>query len=224
MAALIWANDQGRKVDILSIMPRMVNLAEVRPRLKRLGRSQAQLARHLKLDPSSLTKMLNGERKLLADEAAMIEDFFAAAEVEPLDVIPSTDTPERNRSLTTKVPIYGYAAAGGEERVAFNEGRIIDWIDSPPIGDRSAQLVGVRIIGSSMEPRLFAGELVIAQINLPPARDRDCLVEFHDGSALIKTYSGERDGHVFLHQWHPEKEISVPGSSVKAIHAVIWRR
>ena len=42
----------------------------------------------------------------------------------------------------------------------------------------------MRVIGSSMEPRLFQGELVIAQLHLAPVRDRDCLVELNDGSAL----------------------------------------
>lgn len=65
---------------------------------------------------------------------------------------------------------------------------------------------------------------MIAQLNLPPGRDQDCLVEFNDGSAVVKTYVAQRDGAVFCRQWNPDSEVRYIGSAVKAVHAIVWRR
>lgn len=75
-----------------------------------------------------------------------------------------------------------------------------------------------------MQPRLFAGEIVFAQLGLPPAERADCVVEFYDGTAMVKTYLRERDGTLFLRHWDPAEEVRVPGVQVKARHAVVWRR
>ena len=53
-----------------------MKLDEIPARLRQKGRSQSDLARHLQLDPSSLTKTIKGERRLKADELLKIEAFF----------------------------------------------------------------------------------------------------------------------------------------------------
>ena len=75
-----------------------------------------------------------------------------------------------------------------------------------------------------MEPRFFAGESVFVHAGLPPARGQDCLIEFRDGSAVIKSYRGQRDGFVFAWQYNPSadesNELRYQGTDVKALHAV----
>lgn len=48
----------------------------IRPLFRRRGKSQAALARHLKLHPSQVTKLLQGRRTLAVNEKAKIIDFF----------------------------------------------------------------------------------------------------------------------------------------------------
>ena len=196
----------------------MVDVSNLPERLRRAGRTQAELARHLKLDPSSLTKTIKGERRLQAEEMLGIEEFFAGLAAGGLR--------EEGRPFRrgARIPLYGHAAAGGRDRVAVNEGRISDWIDPPPFWSGAGELIGVRVIGESMEPRLFQGELVIAQLHLPPMRDQDCLVELHDGSALVKTYETRRGGVIICRQWNPKAEVRTPEAEVAAVHAIIWRR
>jgi len=97
-------------------------------------------------------------------------------------------------------------------------------IDAPPGWSGSGDLLAVRIPGPQMEPRLFAGEVVIAQRDLPPTKGADCLVEFHDGSVLVKTYVGERNGALICSQYNPAQEVSFDRAAVRAVHAVTWRQ
>ena len=218
MAGLIWANHQARKTDISSIISRMALPADIPERLKLAGRSQADLARHLGLDPSSLTKTIRGTRQLKADELIEMETFFSGMAEEGARFVSARRAPR------AKVPVYGYAAAGGEERIAVNEGRVIDWIDPPPFWSGAGELLAVKVIGVSMEPRLFQGEMVIAQRNLSPTREQDCLVELCDGSGLIKTYVGQRDPSIVCRQYNPAKELQIAKAEVRSLHAIIWRR
>lgn len=200
-----------------------MDISNLPQRLRDAGRNQAELARYLNMDPSSLTKTIKGNRVLKADELRKIEAFFAGEAVDDrADNVEHIAT--RRRSGPRRIPVYGYAAAGGEDRIAFNGGQVIDWIDPPPLWSGTGELLAARVLGDSMEPRLFSGEMVIAQHGLPPRRDQDCIIEMQDGSALVKTYKGQREAKVFAHQWNPGKEIVIEGASVRALHAVIWRR
>ena len=52
-------------------------------RLKAKGASQADLARHLKVDKAAICRVLRGERRLRIEEIAPIAEFFG---VEPIEV------------------------------------------------------------------------------------------------------------------------------------------
>lgn len=52
-------------------------------KLKEMGSSSVELARFLKLDPSSVSRMLKGERKMSADEQDRVSAFLGI----PLDVV-----------------------------------------------------------------------------------------------------------------------------------------
>lgn len=198
------------------------SIADLPERLRAAGRTQSDLARYLGLDPSSLTKTIKGDRQLKAAELAKINAFFGEeAEVSFHSV---EDFGQRRRSPARRIPVFGYPAPDNRERVVFSVARAIDYIEPPPLWNGVGDLVAVRVSGETMQPRLFAGELVFAQLGLPPSERADCVIEFHDGTAAVKTYLRERDGVVFLRQWDSDDEIREPGASVKALHAVVWRR
>lgn len=195
----------------------VVDPKDIPDRLSRAGRNQSELARFLSLDPSSLTKTIKGSRQLKASELLKIEEFFGSDGYEaPISTA--------SRRPQKRIPIYGYAAGGGEEYIAFNAGQIIDFMEPPPLWNGAGDLVGLRILGESMVPRLFAGELVIAQLNLPPLRGQDCIIEMTDGSALVKTYRSATQRTIETEQWNPPKPVNVDRARIKGVHAVIWRR
>ena len=198
----------------------VVDPKDIPDRLRRAGRNQSELARFLALDPSSLTKTIKGTRALKVDELNKIEQFFEGDGYEVPVISTATRRPQR------RIPIYGYAAGGGggEERIAFNSGGIIDFIEPPPLWNGAGDLMGIRILGDSMVPRLFEGEMVIAQVNLPPLRGQDAVIEMTDGSALVKTYRGSTARVIEAEQWNPQKPLTVDKERVRAVHAVVWRR
>ncbi|WP_312139396.1 S24 family peptidase [Brevundimonas sp.] len=183
--------------------------AEIKERLKRSGSTQAALARAIGKSKDSVSRLLTGQRSMDADEAEAIRDFFAIGREEGPQFI--------------QIPVYGYAAAGGEDRVAFADEYILDRIEVP-MGLVRGDAVAIRVAGESMEPRLYSGETVIVGLGVPPRRNGDCVVELRDGSALVKQYVATRDNVVYLHQLNPDKEIRVDATKVKAIHSVIYRR
>ncbi|MGF9563889.1 helix-turn-helix transcriptional regulator [Neorhizobium sp. JUb45] len=52
-------------------------------RLKEIGSSSSELAKHLKLDPSSVSRMLKGERKMSAEEQDGVAEYL---KVSPLEI------------------------------------------------------------------------------------------------------------------------------------------
>lgn len=119
-----------------------------------------------------------------------------------------------------RVPEYGYAAASLGDRFALNEGQILDWVDLPMGMQLRGDFFVVRTMGSSMEPRIWAGERKLVQRNVPPGRDQDAVIEFNDGSGVLKTFRKQQSGKIFAFQYNPEQEIQYEGASVRAMHAV----
>lgn len=197
-----------------------MELTDIPLRLRAMRRSQADLARVLQLDPSSLVKTIKGKRRVQAAEIAAIETFFG----ERLDLVAAHQAPTapRRRVIPNKIPLYGFAAAGGGDRIAYADDRVLDWIEPPPFWNGTGDLIYVRLVGESMEPRYFSGEIVPVRLNLPPGKGQDCLIEFSDGSAVIKTYEGQRDGKVYAKQYNEPKIVPFEGAHVRALHTV-WK-
>ena len=181
--------------------------------------SRNRLAKRLDMDPSYLQRKLNKGGPLTVPQSRAIETFLSDGGED----ISAPDRPPRDDAPYRRVPVYGYAAASGGDRIAFNTGEVLDWMELPmglaPRGD----VFVVRALGSSMEPRIFDGESLVIQRAVPPTRDRDALIEFNDGSGVVKTYKGQRDGQVFAHQYNDDRELRYDASTVKALHTVFCR-
>ncbi|WP_304271187.1 S24 family peptidase [Brevundimonas naejangsanensis] len=212
MSRVIRDNYQYERVAFFATPSRM-KVEDVHRRLRSTGRRQADLARHLGVSKDSMSRLMKGPaekggRRMTADEAQRIEAFFSD---------------ESSGPTFEMIDVYGYAQAGGEDLIGMASDQVIDRIEVPA-GLVRGPTIGVRVAGDSMEPRLFSGETVIIGLHVPPQRDRDCVVEFHDGTGIVKQYKGQRDGVVFLHQYNPDKEVRIDASKVKAIHSVAYRR
>ncbi|WP_303713619.1 S24 family peptidase [Brevundimonas naejangsanensis] len=154
-------------------------------------------------------RLVRSERELTPSEVAQIEAFFG-------DAVPAEPAIER-------IPVFGYVAGSDGDRIALGSDHVLDYLEVPA-GLTRGSPIALRVVGDSMEPRLFSGETVIVGVGVSPARYGDCVVEYRDGSGMVKQYRGQRDGKVYLYQYNPEREFPVDASSVKAVHAVLFRR
>ena len=184
-------------------------------RVDEMGRgARSALAKAMGMDRSQLARTLRKPGAFPdTRQAQIIDRFLSGQAAEPVERLDSAEGAMR-------VPEYGYAAGSDGDRFAINEGRILDSIELPMGMRLRGEYFVVRAFGSSMEPRIWAGERKLAQRNVPPGKDQDVVIEFNDGSGVLKTYRRQKDGHIFVFQYNPEKEIRYDASSVKALHAI----
>ncbi len=206
--------------------------------LERAGVSQADLARHLRLAPSAVSRMLKGERQMKLLEAVQIAAFLGVSQDEVLrhagaatEAVPRPGPARRGRPprafvspaappRAEPIPIRSAARGGGDQQMFLEDG---------PIGytPRPANLGGVRgayaiyMIGDSMEPRYEQGWLLHVNPFKPPTRGRDVVV-FKTGQAvLIKQFVRWDSDALVLHQLNPPGELRVPREEVVECHLVV---
>lgn len=209
--------------------------------LDRAGVSQADLARHLLLAPSAISRMLKGERQMKLLEAVQIAAFLgvpqdevlrhagAAAPAEatarheparrgrpPRILTPPSTPPPRPEAI----PIRSAARGGNDQAMFLADG---------PIGytPRPANLGGVRgayaiyMVGDSMEPRYEQGWLLHVNPFKPPTRGRDVVVYKAGDAVLIKQFVRWDGDALILRQLNPPGELRVPREEVIECHLVV---
>lgn len=207
--------------------------------LERVEASQADLARHLGLAPSAVSRMLKGERQMKLGEAIQIAAFLGVTRDEVLEragsPTPAAASEEalprrrgrppmrraslaaRTLSAMTQIPIRG---GGGMEVGTPEQG---------PVGctPRPANLAGVHgayaiyMRGETMEPRYEQGWLLHVNPNKPPTRGRDVVVYKKDRTMLINQFVRWDDDTLILRQLNPPQELRMPRDQVIACHLVV---
>ena len=214
--------------------------------LSRVGASQADLARHLRLAPSAVSRMLKGDRQMKPLEVVHIAAFLHVAEDEVLRHAIDTTTspvasdaprPGRGRPPSTgsaapaissartlpepdRIPIRSGARGGTDQEMFLEDG---------PIGytPRPANLNGVRsayaiyMVGDSMEPRYEPGWLLHVNPFKPPIRGRDVVLYKEGQAVLIKQFVGWEGDMLILHQLNPPATIRIPRDQVRECHLVV---
>jgi phage repressor protein C with HTH and peptisase S24 domain len=203
--------------------------------LQRAGASQADLARHLRLAPSAVSRMLKGERQMKQLETVQIaallgvtpEEVLRHAVEGPIQTPPAeTSRPSRGRPPSApshtgdQIPIRSGGRGGTDQEMFLEDG---------PIGytPRPASLSGVRsayaiyMLGDSMEPRYEQGWLLHINPFKPPTRGRDVVVHKQGQSVLIKQFVGWEGDVLVLRQLNPPDTLRIPRSEVLECHLVV---
>ena len=211
--------------------------------LERAGVSQADLARHLRLAPSAISRMMKGERQMKLLEAVQIAAFLGVSQDEVLRHAGSAvDAPPRLSSGLTgpgrrgrpprapavapapgsssAIPIRSAGRGGGDQQMFLEDG---------PIGytARPANLDGVRgayaiyMVGDSMEPRYEQGWLLHVNPFKPPTRGRDIVLYKTNDAVLIKQFVRWDSDALILRQLNPPIELRIPRQEVRDCHLVV---
>ncbi len=198
-------------------MDEMLTWEDVAQRLKGSRRgAQSALATHLGIDPSYFSRRLKSHVDLTVAEARRVESWFKN---EPTPAYQPHEPPRAESPK--KLKVFGYAATSDGDRIAVASDRVLDMLELPSGLELDPEEYFVILpIGSSMEPRIFAGEPQVVRRNYPPARDKRVLIEFTDGTAVIKSYKGQKDGRVFAEQYNPPKIVDYDAASVRSLHAI----
>jgi phage repressor protein C with HTH and peptisase S24 domain len=213
--------------------------------LQRVGATQADLARHLRLAPSAVSRMLKGERQMKPLEVVHLAGFLRVPEEEVLRhaverTVPApadAPRPGRGRPPASATPTPAAPAAalmrgpdmipirsagrGGADQEMF--------LEDGPIGytPRPATLAGVRsayaiyMVGDSMEPRYEPGWLLHVNPFKPPTRGRDVVVYKSGQAVLIKQFLGWDGDTLVLRQFNPPDTLRIPRADVRECHLVV---
>lgn len=209
----------------------------IRERLQRLGRSQLDLARHLGLDASAVSRLVKGERHLKGQEARGIAEFFDCTVDEVLHafagaaadghVLRPVDLPQAAESRQMPpLPVYGSAVGGIDGAFEFN-GRINEYVDRPPLLAGVKNAYGVYITGDSMYPVFRAGWLAHVNPNRPLTPGCGVVVQLRPADAdspplcYIKEYVRRTATRLVVAQYNPAGEIEWPLDHVIAAHRIV---
>jgi phage repressor protein C with HTH and peptisase S24 domain len=205
--------------------------------LDRAGASQADLARHLRLAPSAISRMLKGDRQMKLLEAVQVAAFLGVTQDEVLrhagdgGGAPRSEPGRRGRPprppsaapvplRPEPIPIRSAGRGGGDQEMFLEDG---------PIGytPRPANLGGVRgayaiyMVGDSMEPRYEQGWLLHVNPFKPPTRGRDVVVYKTGQAVLIKQFVRWEADTLVLRQLNPAEELRIARAEVIECHLVV---
>lgn len=176
----------------------------VREHLDRSGRTQRSLAKALNLDPSGVSRILEGDRKIRAEEIPLLLDFFGATEGtmptdRPVRDLAVNETPrmdgERKRRVpgpkprlkgASDLPVYGGLSHHADLEFEARDVKPAEYRMRPP------QLAGVMgayalfVPDESLAPRYRAGEVLYVHPGKPPIAGTDVVVRVrHNAVRLI---------------------------------------
>lgn len=208
----------------------------LKEQFRRTGRSQADLARHLGIQPPMVSKMVRGERKIQAVELDRMRAFFGVTIAESTTVKmveknkrlllggfvdPEISAPLRS-DMQRDLPVLG-SVSGGKGGLQMN-GNAVDYVRRPPRLVGRTDVFALYVEDTSMVPAYKPGALVIVEKARPPAPGDDVVIEvMEDGDqrALIKNLVFLNHKIVRLQQYNPAKEIEIERSRVVTIHRVM---
>lgn len=126
----------------------------------------------------------------------------------------------------SRVPILGRAAAGEPGRLIMMNTEY-DTIQTPPELNGVDGGYAVYVYGDSMEPRFYAGELLLVHPHKPVGRGDFCVVQVgsgEDSCGYVKRFVSQDGERLVLQQLNPEMELTFDAGDVTATHKVVGMR
>jgi phage repressor protein C with HTH and peptisase S24 domain len=206
--------------------------------LERAGATQADLARHLRLAPSAVSRMLKGERQMKQLETVQIAGFLGVSVDEVLRhavdnaaaaaaADPARPARGRPPSLSPSVPRAAdmipirSGGRGGNDQEMFLEDGPIGYTPRPANLGRVRAAYAIYMVGDSMEPRYEQGWLLHVNPFKPPTRGRDVVVYKQGQIVLIKQFVGWEGDTLVLRQLNPPDTLRIPRAEVRECHLVV---
>jgi len=142
-----------------------MDIVKIRKGLEKPGKSQRGLAQALGVDPTAVSRLLNGQRQLKLSEVPKVEAYLASSTgPEPekgtgasnAADLTSTGGVAFNKELP-RLSVLGMAETGPDGWSLWN-GDVIDTLPRPSFLAGAKDAYAVYITGNSMEHRYYAGE------------------------------------------------------------------
>lgn len=195
----------------------------VREERERRSLSQVDLAKISNTTQQSIDRI---ERDAVKRSRSMIEVAAALGLPLPGRVETANAIVGENVGLDGgfKVPVYGQAVGGAHGEFVLN-GNKIDDILAPPMLRGIREAYAVYVVGESMEPRYFAGEVLYINPRIPIRRG-DFVVaqiatdEHNPPLAFVKRFVSN-GSTLKLEQFNPHEILEYDVSDVVSVHKIV---
>jgi phage repressor protein C with HTH and peptisase S24 domain len=226
-----------------------MDLKWLREQLDKRGRgAKTELAQYLDLDPTAISKILRGTRKLLHNEGEKIGMFFEKGRSSPpdrSDDYPQRETPESQsehsrelrradgmltvtdlRNSPEDIPVLGTAFGGprgGDFTMIGDSGLRVR---RPPRLIGREDIFALFVQGDSMSPRYEPGELIYCETKRPPQNGDFVVVELQPGpdgehEAYLKRLVAITPTKVKVSQFNPAKTLEIDRAAVRQVVRVM---
>ena len=199
--------------------------------LSKVGMTQADLARHLGLAPSAVSRMLRGERQMKIQEAIETAGLLSVGQDEVIRRAQSAGTskpseparrgrpPRRDTAVPRAapqwvdlIPIHGDASANSEP---------VGYTARPPTLAGVRDAYAVYMTGEALVPRYQPGWLLYVHPFRPPIRGRDVVVHKKNSEWLILQFVEQNQKELVLEQLNPKDVLRIPAEQVSSCHLVV---
>lgn len=124
------------------------------------------------------------------------------------------------------LPIYAAAMGGNGHTIIGSEA--VDYVKRPSSLQNVRGGYGILIVGESMVPAYWPGDMALVNPLLPSARDSDVILyhtppDGHEAEAMIKRLIGINDRDWTLEQYRPAKEFKISRVEWPICHRIVGR-
>ncbi len=118
------------------------------------------------------------------------------------------------------LPVYG-TVQGGFNGAEVNYHDPVEYIQRPPTLIGVAKACGVYVTGESMEPRYYAGEIVLVDPRRPARTGDFVVVELSDDRAIVKRLTKRNDKGITVSQLNPPEEKNISRAEVVGVYRIV---
>lgn len=158
---------------------------------KRLHWTQADVASRIGVDRSTYTKYENGQSEPSLDMIQRLADLFDVS----IDALIGGSVPVSSSPNGVMVPVLG-DVAGGLPMLA--QENIIDYEEVSKDLTACGDIIGLRVNGHSMEPRICDGDVVIVRRQGDADTGDIAVVVVNGDAATVKKIKKDADGSIWL--------------------------
>jgi phage repressor protein C with HTH and peptisase S24 domain len=162
----------------------------------------------------ALAKYLGVDQNQLRPNVTEENENLNIPESSPLQHLPYGPLGERD------LPLMGEIVAGDSGEFSLN-GTANEYVARPNQLKAVVKAYAVYIVGDSMEPVAYNGQVAYVNPNRPPTPRGLVVVELADGKAFIKTLVRRKADVVVLRQYNPPKDFEIPQSQIAKLHRIV---
>ncbi|WP_182417125.1 XRE family transcriptional regulator [Bartonella sp. HY038] len=224
-------------------------LDRIKLRMEELGMAPEAVSKKAGLDRSYLRRLFDRGASPRVDTMAKIasaleltvEDLLAEADLPEakikrkvaqaeqshnLEVAPASISVPSQSNMHKDLPVLGTAAGSHTNGVLSLEANIIEYVRRPPGVEAVKDAYAVYVEGDSMEPRYYAGDLIIAHPHRPPRIGDSVVVQFKRGEtdyqeAIIGILHKRSGSKIEIEKLNPQNILNFDADNVIAIHRIL---